>query len=574
MRKFAQAIRSEGVPRTIGKLAIATFALGALMSVFSVISALRIRSELVSAFSEVAAMRIEQEATHELLSRVIDAETALRGFGLIGEDTFLEPYTRAKLELPFLELRITKNTVPGGPSRARFDTLLKDAMTTIDASIVSARKAWPSTDGLRADVVLIKTKLDRLREEERSLSALLTERLDVRRARAGEVISKLLFATVILAIGLVLLAFSQLREMAIQAARYLTFESAKRAEISDLNREMELSRQELESLHRQLSLALRSASIQVFTLTPEAQIDWVADPQSHVAPLRSAPQNLAALASPADRPALLGALEAVFERGEARDLELKISDPQGHALWLRLHFAPPGGAAGEADFEHHILGCAFDITALKEREENNFWLMRELSHRSKNLLAIVQSIARQTGRTTADKQAFLARFAPRLQALAAAHDLLVTTDYAGADLVSLIRSQMGGSEGLIGTRITLEGPSVTVRAEAAQNLGMALHELFSNAQTHGALRNALGTLAIRWHVEAEGVDPMLVLDWQEINVPPVEGPPGTGFGDVLIRVNLPRSLDGKVTLDHLPEGTRCHMRLPLRRLRPEYAGHA
>lgn len=564
MKKFAQAIRSEGVPRTIGKLAIATFALGALMSVFSIVSALRVRSELTAAFSEVAAMRIEQEATHELLSRVIDAETALRGFGLVGDDTFLEPYARAKGEIPKIEARLARTILPGGPSRQVFNTVLADAMTTIDAAVASARKVWPALDALRADVVEIKRKLDRLRGEERALSELLSERLEARRMVAGEVISKLLFATVVLAIGLVLLAFSQLREMAIQAAHYLKFESAKRAEISDLNREVALSRQELESLHRQLSLALRSASIQVFTISPEAQIHWIADPDTHVKILSDAPLDLAAMASPADRSALLSALAAVFEEGGARDLELKFTAHQGHSLWLRLHFASPR--------EGVVLGCAFDITALKEREENNFWLMRELSHRSKNLLAIVQSIARQTGRNSTDKEAFLARFTPRLQALAALHDLLVKSDYAGADLASLIRSQMAGAEGLIGSRITLEGPDLVVRAEAAQNMGMALHELYANALVHGALRNDLGALAVRWSVENIANEPTLVLDWREVSLPPVQTPPGTGFGDVLIRVNLPRSLEGQVSLEHAPEGTQCHMRLPMRRLRPDYAG--
>jgi CHASE3 domain sensor protein len=218
MKKFAEAIRSEGVPRTIGKLAIATFVLGALMSVFSVISALRVRSELATAFAEVSRGRIEQETTQELLSRVVDAETSLRGYGLIGQDVFLLPYTEAKREIPQLQERAAKVAQPGTLDRTKFNGLVADAMLTIDAAVASARAAWPSTDRLRADVLVVKAKIDALRDEERALTTALGDKLEVRRANAAQVISKLLFATIILAIGLVLLAFSQLREMALQAA--------------------------------------------------------------------------------------------------------------------------------------------------------------------------------------------------------------------------------------------------------------------------------------------------------------------------------------------------------------------
>lgn len=566
MKKFAQAIRSEGVPRSIGALAIATFLLGALMSVFSVVSALRVRAELTTVFSEVSRGRIEQGTMQELLARVIDAETALRGYGLVGDQAFLKPYTHAKREIPLLQARSAKAISPISPDRTRFNQLLGDAVASIDAAVASAKQLWPSTERLREDVIAIKSKLDSLRDEERMLNDLMTERLDVRRAGAAQVISQLLFATVILAIGLVLLAFSQLREMALQAARYLRFETAQRDEITHLNHEVALSRRELESLHRQLSIALRSASIQVFTITRNANIVWVADEASHVSMLSHAPLDLAGLASPKDRAALQACLNRVFEQGEARDLEIRLARGDERAVWLRLHFAP-----SESPGEDHLLGCAFDITALKEREQSNFWLMRELSHRSKNLLAIVQSIARQTGKTAIDKDAFLTRFSGRLQGLAASHDLLVKTEYAGTGLEPLILSQMNGAEVLVGNRIKLKGPEVFIRAEAAQNLGMALHELYTNAKSHGALRNGEGRLDVNWRIEAEGEETVLLIDWVETSIPPASAELGKGFGDMLIRVNLPRSLEGNVQLDHAPEGTRCQMSLPMRRLRPDDA---
>jgi two-component sensor histidine kinase len=565
MKKFTEAIRSEGVPRRIGVLAIYTFALGVLMSVFSIASALNVRSELKEAFAQVARLRDEQSSGRELLRRVVDGQTALRGFALTGEPQYLEPFLAAQASLPQARERYLNTRNAPAKDYVAFDAALDASWESISAAIEHQRRIWPDTSEIRGRMAGIKAHVDLLHAEQSRLDERLSADLENRRSTANETVATLLAALSVLGLGLVLLSFAQLREMALQAALYLRSERKAADEITGLEKAVAVSRSELAWVNRQLAITLRSAGVQVFTLNREGWIDWISDTHSRIEAINAAPCALPDLVAPEDRQNLLDALTAVIERREERDLEVALMSTQQNLRWLRFHFAPQG-----IDGAEQAMGCAIDITSFRAREQNTFWLMRELSHRSKNLLAIVQSIVRQTARNTTDKAAFLERFSARLQALAASHDLLVMADYAGADLAELIRSQLGGAEHLVGSRITLSGPPFVLRAEAAQNLGMALHELAANALVHGALREAEGNLAITWRIETDSQEPHLCLDWRETGATLGTPANAAGFGDMLIRVNLPRSLEGVVTLEHAQEGTHCTMRLPIRRLKPEF----
>ena len=159
--------------------------------------------------------------------------------------------------------------------------------------------------------------------------------------------------------------------------------------------------------------------------------------------------------------------------------------------------------------------------------------MRELSHRSKNLLAIVLAIARQTSRTTSNFEEFEQQFNARIQALADAHDLLVEQQWAGAALEDLVRAQLSafGTE-----RVTTSGDKVMLRAEAVQNVALALHELATNAVKHGALSMPQGRIAIDWTPHGDGG---VRLTWRETGGPPVTEPERKGFGRfVLERVTV------------------------------------
>ena len=170
-----------------------------------------------------------------------------------------------------------------------------------------------------------------------------------------------------------------------------------------------------------------------------------------------------------------------------------------------------------------------------EREAHVRLIMRELSHRSKNLLAIVLAIARQTARTTDNFEEFEKRFNSRIQALADAHDLLVEQQWAGAALDELIRAQLSAF-GM--DKITIRGEKVLIRAEAVQNAALALHELATNASKYGSLSVPDGRVVVEW--EPNGSDPEGIrLTWREIGGPPVTEPDRQGFGRfVLDRVTV------------------------------------
>jgi two-component sensor histidine kinase len=187
--------------------------------------------------------------------------------------------------------------------------------------------------------------------------------------------------------------------------------------------------------------------------------------------------------------------------------------------------------------------------------------MRELSHRSKNMLAVVQAIARQTAQQAGSVAEFVDGFGQRLRALAGAQDLLVAENWAGAHLDDLIRSQVGHyapDEG----RVITEGPPVSLSPEATQTLALALHELATNAAKHGALSNDGGIVRVEWRVTGTPPDEVIELDWRESGGPPVSPPAQRGFGRIVIEFNVARSLNAEVRLDFEPEGVHARFTIP------------
>lgn len=186
-----------------------------------------------------------------------------------------------------------------------------------------------------------------------------------------------------------------------------------------------------------------------------------------------------------------------------------------------------------------------------EREAHVHVIMRELSHRSKNLLAIVLAIARQTARNTSNFEEFEQRFSSRIQALADAHDLLVEQQWSGAQVESLVRGQLAafGME-----RVAMSGEPVLLRAEAVQNVALALHELATNASKYGALSVPDGRVSIDWAFnEGEPDQRSLRLTWRESGGPPVKEPARRGFGCfVLERVVINALGEGGLEFD--PKG--------------------
>lgn len=209
-----------------------------------------------------------------------------------------------------------------------------------------------------------------------------------------------------------------------------------------------------------------------------------------------------------------------------------------------------------------ITTAAIDVTHRKRNEVQLKKLLRDVTHRAKNVLAVVNAIARQTAARTTQKDEFVDRFSARVQSLARAHDLLVTEDWQGVKMSELVLSQMSRYEKLIGSRVTCEGPELTLGPEATQNLGLAIHELAHNAGRYGALSNDTGKVDIRWSVEGRGGDRKFLFSWVESGGPPVEDDKRIGFGRTFIERAVGRTLDGVASLDFCPSGVCCRLEIP------------
>jgi two-component sensor histidine kinase len=157
-------------------------------------------------------------------------------------------------------------------------------------------------------------------------------------------------------------------------------------------------------------------------------------------------------------------------------------------------------------------------------------------------------------------QAFVERFGERVQALARSHDLLVAESWRSASLRDLVRSQLAFYIDREPDNIVIEGPDIKLRPEAAQSLGLALHELATNAVRYGAMSKSGGRVNISWQSRAKN-DGFELL-WRESGGPKVTAPRQRGFGSVAIEHNLSRALDADVSLDFATEGVSCRILVP------------
>ncbi|WP_133123690.1 sensor histidine kinase, partial [Methylobacterium frigidaeris] len=220
----------------------------------------------------------------------------------------------------------------------------------------------------------------------------------------------------------------------------------------------------------------------------------------------------------------------------------------------------PGGAfEGFAAVSH-------DISARKAAEAQQEILNRELSHRLKNTLAMVQAIAVQTLRNATDPAAAREALVARLVALGKAHDILLTGAGESASLRAVLEGALAiHDDGRLG-RFRLTGPPVPCGAPAALSLALMAHELATNAVKYGALRTPDGHVTLDWTV-TDAAAPVLALRWQEHGGPLVTPPARKGFGSRLIERSLAGTVDGEVATHYPPEGVVCTLTAPLAELR-------
>jgi two-component sensor histidine kinase len=201
-----------------------------------------------------------------------------------------------------------------------------------------------------------------------------------------------------------------------------------------------------------------------------------------------------------------------------------------------------------------MVGTAADITERKSAEEHQLLLVRELHHRTKNLLSVVQSIANQTAASRPTD--FVERFSKRIQALSASQDLLVHSEWRGIEIEALVRAQLAHFADLIGDRIKIEGPRLTMTPSAAQSIGMALHELATNAGKYGSLSDDHGSVTIDWRID----DDEFSIGWIERRGPRVKPPKRRGFGSTIISTVAENNLGGEVDLAYDTNGVMWRLR--------------
>lgn len=214
--------------------------------------------------------------------------------------------------------------------------------------------------------------------------------------------------------------------------------------------------------------------------------------------------------------------------------------------------------------EANAIGEALvEAAELREQAEQQILLlMREVNHRSKNMLAVVQAIARQM--PASDPKQFVRQFSDRIVGLAASQDLLIESNWQGVRVADLVRSQLSLFRELIGTRIDISGPPVRLQPPAAQAIGMALHELATNASKYGALSGEKGKVQVSWHLAGSGEERQFVLLWAEEDGPPVTPPERRGFGYTIMVAMVEKSLDATVAVEYAPTGLSWKVTAPAR----------
>jgi two-component sensor histidine kinase len=209
-----------------------------------------------------------------------------------------------------------------------------------------------------------------------------------------------------------------------------------------------------------------------------------------------------------------------------------------------------------------VLGVTMDITQSKRAAENTKLLLRELNHRVKNTLAILQSMAVQTLRRSASTQEFTKAFSGRLQAISSAHEMLSDQEWTTIDFHSLAERQLGPYQAINPEAISITGANAKLGPDEALGLGLILHELATNAAKHGALSRKDGRVEIAARHSGRGKSRQFVITWKEKGGPAVAHPDSLGFGSILIERSLDKVLGSKVDVHYGKRGVRAEVRLP------------
>jgi PAS domain S-box-containing protein len=317
----------------------------------------------------------------------------------------------------------------------------------------------------------------------------------------------------------------------------------------------------LEDANQRFQIALDSAQVTVFSQNRDLTYSWISQAFRNYSPEEMVGRRDADIVPPETAAELDRLKRQVIETGRPARAEIRVDYPPA-TIWYDVHLVATRGADGAVN---GLVGGAAEISERKHYETHVRMLMREVTHRSKNLLAVVQALMRQTATRADSIEEFSTAFGARLDSLAGAYDLLIKDDWRGTTMDQLVRSQLGRFAVAQETQIEISGPLVRVPPDATQNIGMALHELATNAARYGALSVPDGRVRIAWQVEAdEAGAPSCRIWWEESGGPPVRAPGKRGFGQIVIERTVARAVGGQVTLEYDPLGLKWMLVFPLK----------
>lgn len=324
-------------------------------------------------------------------------------------------------------------------------------------------------------------------------------------------------------------------------------------------RRLERERRSLQLERRRLELAFKTADMGSWEIAPEGRLSWDENFYRVIGldPVKDAPsaERFLGMVHPEDRERMSQARLRMKE-GEApppRD-EYRFYRPDGKMIWLENH-----RVSVDQDGRHFI-GITQDTTRRKKAEARITMLLRELAHRVKNQYAVILAVIRETSNQAHSREEFDRLIQSRITALSRSHDLLVQGEEEGADLHGLLVAHLDTFG--VRDRLVTSGPQITLSSSAAQYLGMAFHELATNATKHGAFLKPDGRVSVSWSLDGEPSTRLFTLRWEESGGPQIGPASAAGFGTKVLEKLAPAALRGEATITRQATGLLWELKAP------------
>ena len=254
-------------------------------------------------------------------------------------------------------------------------------------------------------------------------------------------------------------------------------------------------------------------------------------------------------------------LARATEDGSHFEMEFRLRSASGAYQWFLGKAEAIVSSSGEVS---QWFGSCINIHARKIAENRQNLLLAELQHRVKNILAVVRALANRTAENAETLEDFVAHFDGRLNAMGRTQNILARTAENGVDLADLVHEELLGHAAHFDDQVDVDGPEIKLRPKPAETLGLAIHELATNAVKYGALSTRGGQIKVTWRVDERVGNPRLALEWLESGVPVIDQEPArSGFGRELIERGLPYELQANTALEFRQGGVRCVIELPL-----------